>query len=370
LQDFAARSLADMTHLGKAITESYYGKKPEYSYWVGCSTGGRQGVMMAQRYPELYDGIVALSPALNWDVLIPSIYWPQQVMNQLGVYPSQCELRAYTNAAVTACDELDGDKDGIITDADACTFDPFCKVGQSFDCDGENSTFTSEGATVVQAAWSGMIDDSGKKQWYGYNKDSDLSTVANTTTTGNSSYGIPFAAAAGWLQYFVAKDADFDLTNLTNAQFFDLIHQSRNQYASILGTSDPDLSRFKARKGKMITWHGLADRLIQPNSTLDYYQRVSDKFDDVHDFYRFFEAPGVGHCAGGVGAQPVGELEALVKWVEQGVAPDTLSAVNATLYGELPGPGQSLPERNLCAWPKVQTYNGGDPARAESFDCV
>jgi pimeloyl-ACP methyl ester carboxylesterase len=370
LQDFAAVALADMARLGKAITESYYGKKPEYSYWTGCSTGGRQGLMMAQRYPELYDGIVALAPAINWNSMVPSLYWPQQVMNRLGVYPPQCELQAYTKAAIDACDELDGLKDGVITDANACTFDPFCKVGQSFDCDGETLVFTSEGATVARATWTGMIDDSGKKQWYGLNKDADLSGTANTTTTGNSSYGVPFNVADSWPRYFLAKDADFDVTNMTNAQFFDFVHQSRNEYASIIGTSDPDLSRFKARNGKMITWHGLADVLIQPNGTVEYYERVMETVDDVQDFYRYFEAPGVGHCSGGVGAQPVRELEALVKWVEQGVAPDTLEAVNATLYGEEPGPGQSLPVRNLCAWPKRQRYNGGDPVRAESFECV
>ena len=326
--------------------------------------------MMAQRYTELYDGILALAPAINWNSMVPSLYWPQQVMNRLGVYPPQCELSAYTKAAVASCDELDGLKDGIIADSDACAFDPFCKVGQSFDCDGETRIFTSEGATVAQATWTGMIDDSGKKQWYGLNKDADLSGTANTTTIGNSSYGAPFNVAADWPRFFLAKDADFDVTNMTNAKFFDFVHQSRNEYESIIGTSDPDLSRFKARNGKMITWHGLADLLIQPNGTVEYYERVLDTVDDVQDFYRYFEAPGVGHCSGGVGAQPVKELEALVKWVEQGVAPETLTAMNATLYGEEPGPGQSLPMRNLCLWPKMQTYNGGDPAEAESFDCV
>ena len=99
-----------MARLGKAITESYYGKKPEYSYWTGCSTGGRQGLMMAQRYPELYDGILALAPAINWNSMVPSLYWPQQVMNRLGVYPPQCELSAYTKAAVASCDELTDSK--------------------------------------------------------------------------------------------------------------------------------------------------------------------------------------------------------------------------------------------------------------------
>jgi len=157
---------------------------------------------------------------------------------------------------------------------------------------------------------------------------------------------------------------------MTNDEYFRVLHQSRNQYASIMGTSDPDLSLFKARNGKLITWHGLADQVIFPNGTENYYERVAEQVDDVQDFYRYFEAPGVGHCRAGAGPQPVNELEALVKWVEHGVAPDELTAVNVTLHGESPGAGQPLPTRKLCAWPKKQKYNGGDPLVAESFDCV
>lgn len=172
------------------------------------------------------------------------------------------------------------------------------------------------------------------------------------------------------IKYFIAKDGNFALENMTNEEYFRILHQSRNQYSSIIGTSDPDLSLFKARNGKLITWHGLADQVIFPNGTEDYYKRVAEQVEGVQDFYRYFEAPGVGHCRGGAGPQPVGELKALVKWVEQGVAPNELSAVNVTLHGEAPDAGQSLPTRKLCAWPKKQRYNGGDPLVAESFDCM
>jgi hypothetical protein len=197
LQDFAAVALADMTLLGQAVTESYYGEKPAYSYWTGCSTGGRQGLMLAQRYPELYDGIVALAPAINWDTFLVTEYWPQQIMNQLGVYPPPCELKAYTKAAIAACDDLDGLEDGIISDANACNFDPFSMVGKTFSCDGsEESKFTSEGAQVADAAWSGLIDTSGKQQWYGLSKDAPLSGIAGTN--GTSSSGIPFRHSVDW----------------------------------------------------------------------------------------------------------------------------------------------------------------------------
>jgi hypothetical protein len=176
LQDFAAVALADMTLLGQAITESYYGEKPAYSYWTGCSTGGRQGLMLAQRYPDLYDGIVALAPAINWDTFLVTEYWPQQIMNQLGMYPPPCELKAYTKA---------------------CNFDPFSMVGKTFSCDdSEELKFTSEGAQVAEAAWSGLIDSSGKQQWYGLSKDAPLSGIAGTN--GTSSSGIPFRHSKDW----------------------------------------------------------------------------------------------------------------------------------------------------------------------------
>lgn len=197
LQDFAAVALADMTLIGQAITESYYGEKPTYSYWTGCSTGGRQGLMLAQRYPELYDGIVALAPAINWDTFLVTEYWPQQVMNQLGVYPPPCELKAFTDAAIAACDGLDGLDDGIISDANACTFDPYSVVGDTFSCeDGKERQLTIEGAKVADSAWSGLIDSSGKRQWYGVNKDAALSGIAETN--GTTGTGKPFRHSADW----------------------------------------------------------------------------------------------------------------------------------------------------------------------------
>lgn len=197
LQDFAAVALADMSLLGQAVTESYYGEKPAYSYWTGCSTGGRQGLMLAQRFPELYDGIVALAPAINWDTFLVTEYWPQQIMNRMGIYPPPCELQGFTKAAISACDDLDGLKDGIISDANACSFDPHSLVGQTFECNGtEQRQFTSEGAKVVEAVWTGLIDSSGKRQWYGLNKDAALSGIAGTSI--NSSTGVPFRHSVDW----------------------------------------------------------------------------------------------------------------------------------------------------------------------------
>jgi hypothetical protein len=157
---------------------------------------------------------------------------------------------------------------------------------------------------------------------------------------------------------------------MTDEKYFRILHQSRNQYASVIGTSDPNLSAFNPRKGKLLACHGLADAIIFPNRTVDYYKRVSETVCDVRDFYRFFEAPGVAHCRGGTGPQPVGELGAVVNWVDQGVAPEESRALNVTLHGQMSREGQTLPTRKLCAWPKRQSYDRGDPNVEGSWEGV
>jgi hypothetical protein len=147
LQDFASTALNDMTVLGKAVTKSYYGTAPKYSYWNGCSTGGRQGLMMAQRFPDAYDGILAAAPAINWPSFIVAEYWGQFMMNQLGVYPPQCEFDAITTAAVSACDALDGLVDGIIASPEKCHFNPHILVGKSFNC----SSYSQRHIPLVRA---------------------------------------------------------------------------------------------------------------------------------------------------------------------------------------------------------------------------
>jgi hypothetical protein len=322
--------------------------------------------MLAQRYPELYDGILALAPAINWASFIVAEYWPQQVMNRLGIYPRQCEFDAFTTAAIKACDQLDGVVDGVISNEMACEFDPRSLIGSSYDCDGIVQNFSKEAADIVHAIWTGPIDLKGHKEWYGLNFASPLDGLANTTSLANgTTVGVPFSISTDWITYFVAMDPYFDPSNMTMESYFRLFQQSRNVYGSIIDTSDPDLSAFGASRGKAITWHGTADQLIFTNGSREYYQRVFEQDPDARDYYRFFEAPGVQHCGGGRGLQPVGELEALMAWVERGQAPETLSTINSTALGST-----NNASRNICAWPKAQTYVKGDPTAASSFACL
>ncbi|KAF2216805.1 hypothetical protein CERZMDRAFT_32465 [Cercospora zeae-maydis SCOH1-5] len=368
-QSFASKALNDLGLFGKQATQLFYQKPANYSYWSGCSTGGRQGLMMAQRYPEVFDGILAIAPAINWGHFLPAEFWPQQFMNRLGYYPPPEELEAITAAAIQACDELDGVKDGIISAPDDCHFDAETLVGQRYSLQpGTQQTITPEAAQIANAAWRGPRSPNGRYDWYGLTHGTNLTLGLVATEckneSANSCVGEPFSIAEEWFKYFVMKDPDFDVSNLTDTQYFDLIHKSVQEYDSIISTSDSDLEPFKRYGGKMITWHGLSDELIFPNGTVDYYQRVLELDPEAADFYRYFEAPGVQHCSGGPGPLPTGAFDALISWVEEGDAPETLLASKDV------GQGAAVIERELCAWPKKQTYIGGDPNVKESFMCT
>lgn len=362
LQNFASVALNDMTELGKQLTEAYYGQPISKSYWSGCSTGGRQGLMLAQRYPEAYDGILAQAPAINWGEFIPAMFWPQWIMQQIGYFPSQCELDAITAAATSACDELDGLKDDVIGLTGLCDYDPSTVVGQEYACGNVTGTISKEAAEIARTTWKGATNAEGKLQWPGIAPGSPLSGIAGTTcdSSGNCT-GAPFLITTDWHRLFIQKNAEFDPYNYTQAQWDAAFRASVQQYTSIIGTGDPDLSEFKSSGGKMITWHGMADQLIPFNGTVHYYSRVLGLDANATDFYRFYSAPGVDHCRGGLGAAPTDPLAALVSWVEGGEAPQTLAA-NRTVNG-------TSWKQELCLYPLSSIYKGGDPAVASSYSC-
>lgn len=378
LLDFAYLALYEMSLLGKAVTAAYYGREPHHSYWHGCSTGGRQGLAMAQRYPDLYDGILALSPAINWARGIVPQQWPQLVMNTIGYSPLRCELLAMTAKAIEACDGLDGVVDGIISLPSLCEFDAGTLVGSSFTCEGVELAFSAEAAEVVNAAWTGPRNaTTGEVEWFGLTKDASLVTVASglsglvdtvctNDTDASTCVGAPFEVTSDWIQYFLLKDPDLDLASLTIADYDALVKQSTTEYGEIMDTSNPDLSEFRAGGGKMITTHGLADSLIYPDGSTMYYDRVLAEDAAAEDFYRLFLLPGVAHCfaSASVGPYPTDQLEALTRWVEEGEAPDTLTTSFSLV------PGGKTGERPACAYPAVQRYVGGDPSVASSFTCT
>lgn len=275
LQNLASRSLHDQAVIGKSLIKDFYGRPPKKSYWNGCSQGGRQGLMLAQRYPDLYDGIAAAAPAINWNAFFTAMYWPQLIMNLAGKYPHGCELDAITAAAVSACDALDGVLDGVISNTDACIFDPFTAVGTVFDCSSTNTTMqiSHMAAVVANATWSGPQTAKGNFLWYGPYRGSDLSGsstdlgLAGTQCTGEVCVGAPLYLGTEWMTLFIEKNPDFNLTSISREQYDEIFHAGRQEFASIIETAEPDLSQFKSHGGKILTFHGLVSNLLSIVST-------------------------------------------------------------------------------------------------------
>ncbi|KAH8705352.1 putative feruloyl esterase [Talaromyces proteolyticus] len=367
LINFSYRSIHDMAVVGKELTAQFYGTKPKYSYWNGCSTGGRQGMVAAQRYPDLFDGISVGAPAINWAKYVLAEQWPQVIMQQEQTFPSSCELKFFSDTAIAECDGLDGVKDRIINDPEKCHYTPYQSVGQEVDCDGKKVTITKSAATVVANALQGPVDTSGRPLWYGLNAGAPLDSLVNTTAAVNGTLaGYPFFVNDEWIKYFVVRNPDYNTLEINATTFVDLFWKSYIDYDSTIGTDEADLSSFHQHGGKLLMWQGLSDQLIFPGGTVDYRTRVERLMGGRHktnDFFRLFFAPGVDHCGFGstIGAIPDDPFGALVNWVEHGKAPDSIPA---TVNDE------AKAKRIVCAYPQRAEYIGGDVNSAASFRCA
>ncbi|EXJ70760.1 feruloyl esterase [Cladophialophora psammophila CBS 110553] len=366
LDTFAYRALEEQALIGKSLVRSFYGRDPVYSYWSGCSQGGRQGLMLAQRFPTLYDGIAASAPAIYYGQLGQSQFIPQLIMNEMKAYPLDCEMDYLTQQAVAHCDANDGVVDGIISDVASCDFDPISKIDSSFLCfsTGANMTVSQTAAVVANASWSGYFNSQWELIWPRWNYGASLTGLGYAPNETNQT--VNAQRTPNWFaQLYLERNASFDSATITSEMFDRYWKRFIKIYDDTIGTSDPDLSDFKAAGGKMITWHGMADELIQTKATERYYKEVSNLFPDVQDFYRYFESPGAGHCGyTGVGGQPTTVFDALRAWVENGTAPDVLPVT-------FNGTTNNVYNRNLCLYPLKQVYKGsGDPTSPDSFDCV
>jgi feruloyl esterase len=362
IRDNAHVGIHEMTVTGKALTQAMYGVAPRYSYFNGCSTGGRQGLMEAQRYPQDYDGIVSGAPAINWNRLHPQQMWGPVIMKALGNAVPACKLTAATAAAILACDSIDGVKDGVLEDPKRCNYDPKALIGSPA---GDCGAFTEADANVIRKLWEGPRREDGSFLWYGLPRGADLNAL--WAARGNPPQPQAFGISLEWFRYFLAQDPKLDWTTITPAAYERYWDQSVEQYGAVIGTDNPDLTAFRDRGGKAILWHGWADQLISAEGTVDYYMRVHEKMGGAKktsEFARLFMAPGVGHCAGGVGPQPYGLLDALLAWVENGKAPEALPAARRDQTGAV------TRSRPLCQFPQVARYKGsGSTDDAANFVC-
>ena len=362
IRDNAYLGIHEMTVTGKALTREFYGNAPRYAYFNGCSTGGRQGLMEAQRYPADYDGILSGAPAINWPKLHVEQMWGPLVMLETRNAVAPCKFAAATAAAVAACDTIDGVKDGVIEDPARCTYDPNALVGSAA---GECGAITAADAMIVRKIWDGPRRQDGTFLWYGLTRGADFSGLS--ATTGTPLTPRPQSITLDWWRYFLTQNPQWDWTTLSHASYEQFWDQSDEEFGAVIGTDNPDLSAFRDRGGRIVLWHGQSDPLIYPGGTIDYFTRVQQQMGGrakTDEFIRLFMAPGVGHCGGGAGPAPVGQFDALVKWVEQGHAPETLTAVRRDQTGAV------VRSRPLCRYPLVARYKGrGSTDDAASFEC-
>ena len=386
VRDFAERAVHVTTGIGKRITAQYYGSKAKHSYFFGCSEGGREALIAAQRYPEDFDGIVAGAPANYWTDLLTSFVWNSQALHgDAASFIPPDKLPLIQKAALAACDKSDGIEDGVVAAPDRCQFDPAvlaCDAGSTDQC------LTHVQVDALRKIYGGLRDpQSGRMIAPGYVPSGENETSPMGGGLRAYAFGAAPGAAAqvlfakGYYGGFVFEDKNWDFRN------FDFVNdtaKARAKLGALMDASNPDLSAFRKRGGKLIQYHGLLDGSIPPAMSARYYDDVVEhmgSIDATQDFYRLFLAPGVLHCGFGPGPNAFGNLGprgpanaehdtllALQKWVERGVAP---SQIIATKYaGDDPANGvQST--RPLCVYPQVAKWNGSGPIeRGESFRCA
>lgn len=359
LTDFAYRAVHELTIVGKAITVAYYGRSPEKSYWNGCSTGGRQGLKEAQRYPDDYDAVIAGSPASNWT---PLTALSVVIHNNLG--PGKLgigKLGILRQAALDACDTLDGVKDNVISRPDACHFDPGisqCREGQTKNC------LSADEVAAARRIYAGVIDSNGKVWIPGTGPASEQLWAAYATPQ--------FDIGSSYFRYVVFGDADWDSTTFDVDRDMPIAEKvDGGDYTAM----DPDLSAFFRHGGKLITYHGTADGLIPYRNSVNYFDSVQAKLGKkaVNKNARLYVVPGMSHCSGGDGAFAIDWLSAMEDWVEEGRAPGPLPGTHTILQAP---PGVAAHDgheftRPICPYPEITRYKGdGDTDKAGNFECA
>ena len=322
-------------------------------------------MMEAQHFPADYDGIYAGAPGINLPQVAVTRIWRETIMQETGTEVPMCKFAAATGAAVAACDKIDGVEDGVIESPLLCKFDARQFIGRSTDGCG---TITAAEAEVIAKVWEGPRRRDGAFLWHGPPRGADFGSILGLVNDETRIVPRPGRVDSEWFRFFLHQNPDWQLPRLTRARFEEYWDQSTEQFGAVLSAVNPDLSTFRDRGGKLIMWHGWADHSTPAQGSIDYYQRVQQRMggaDETAKFVRLFLAPGAGHCGGGPGRVPDQRLDVLLKWVEDGIAPETLNAMNWSETQQQP-----IRLRPVCRYPLVARYNGqGSTADGANFEC-
>ena len=377
--DFGHRGIHEMTRVAKELVHAFYGKTAQRSYFAGCSDGGREALMEAQRYPADYDGILAGAPANYWTALLSTGAWDTQALTlDPASFIPPAKIPTIAAAVLAVCDALDGVRDGILNDPRQCHFDPStiqCNAGEDTD-----KCLTAPQAAALKKIYAGPHDARGHEVFPGFLPGAEEGDGGwGTWITGPAPLKSLIAFfAIGYFSNMVYEKSDWDYKTFT---LEDGLKSANEKTASALNATDPDLKAFKDRGGKLILYHGWEDPAIPAINTINYYQSVAKKMGQqrTDSFVRLYMVPGMQHCNDGPGADSFGQVGRLVfddpqhsvdtaleQWVENGAAPSTIIA-SKFASDDKQHPKMTRP---LCAYPQAAKYKGsGDTNDAASFVC-
>lgn len=376
--DFAYAAIGKVTQQAKRLVTRYYARPPEHAYFMGCSNGGREAMIAAQRYPTEFDGVVAGNAGFHLSRAAVAQAWDTQAFTKVAPRDgagrpvlsrafSEADLRLVADAVLKTCDELDGFRDGIVNDHAACRFDPAvlsCEAAPIRPC------LSAEQVAALRRVFAGPTDgrgdaiysgwpydagvaDAGWRVWkLGFSRDAGAPDALNATL-GAGSLGSYFMTPPAERFDPLAFDFDRDLAKIA-------------QTGAINDATSTYLTTFEARGGKLLAFHGLSDPVFSAHDIMRWFDAVARDTDGgdaerTRGWARLFLVPGMTHCGGGPALDDFDPLGALERWVEQGEAPAFLTARGKAFPGR---------EQPLCPYPQVARYAGGEPDRASSFRCT
>jgi hypothetical protein len=364
--DYAWRAVHVTAETSKQIVQRYYGTKQARSYFDGCSTGGRQGLMSAQRFPDDFDGILVGAPVLDFTGTTMIGAWNARALEAAPI-PLE-KLKIIADRVYSKCDAIDGLKDGLIDDPRLCQFDPATELPLCPNDADAGDCFTTGQIHSLEAIYRGA-ESGGKQIFWGQplGAEIDMLGPGGRSQSGWTAWiispsGRSIAAnfAETFYRYLAFQKPNFDLKSFDFARD----PQRLQTIGSIIDAKNPDLSRFKAHSSKIIMYFGWADPALNPLMAIDYYEKVKSRMgESTPDFFRLFMVPGMAHCRGGVGTDEFDAFTALVEWVEKGITPRQIVA-SQTKAGKL------IRTRPLCPYPQAAKYKGtGSPDEAANFEC-
>ena len=367
--DFGFRSLHVTAETAKRLIATYYSDPLAKSYFDGCSTGGRQALILAQRFPTDFDGIIAGAPGLNYTGgQIARVYW-KQTLAAKPVPASKLKLLA--TRVYEKCDAKDGLKDGLIDNPTACDFRPTRDLPRCEGADGADC-FTADQLTALDRLY-GDVTRQGKRYFPGWPVGSEVAGPNGQsgwigqhidTASGQSAWN---GYASGFIRFMLGPGTP--LANFAEAdaiQKFDFEKDYENLAFArqVLDATDPDLTAFRQHGGKLLIYFGWADPQLNPRMGVEYYEDVVAKMGpSTSEFARLFMVPGMFHCGGGIGTSTFDSATPLVHWVEEGKKPESIAAARIVN-------GQTVRTRPVCAWPEAAHYKGtGSIDDAANFTC-